>query len=81
MFPSNYLFDVILSLQVQLYDLANDPYESKNLASEQPDLVANMLDRLRDIDKTAIEPFVAEDVLEGNPNQNGGVWCNMPNLS
>ena len=64
-----------------MYDLTNDPYESKNLASEQPELVVNMLERLKDIEKTAVEPFVAKDVLEGNPNQNGGVWgtgwCNL----
>ena len=65
--------------------MANDPYESKNLAREQPELVANMLSRLKDIEKTAIEPFVREDLLEGSPKQNVGVWgpgwCNLPNLS
>ena len=55
------------------------------MANEQPELVANMLERLKAIEETAIEPNVAKDVLEGNPNRNGGVWgpgwCNLPNLS
>ncbi len=33
----------------ELYNLANDPSETKNLASEEPDRVAKMTDRLRTI--------------------------------
>ena len=66
-----------------MYNLATDPYESKNLVHEQPAVVAEMRERLSMLEETAIEPFAGPDILEGNPNRNEGVWgpgwCNLPN--
>ena len=68
-----------------MFDLAVDPNESNNLAQEQPVLVANMRQQLERMVKTAIKPFSEENVMEGNPNLNGGIygpgWCSLPNLS
>ena len=67
--------------QVQLFDLAADPTESTNVASEHPDLVAEMLERLEAIEGTAIPPHVNPNILKGNPNLNGGFfgtgWCEL----
>ena len=67
--------------QVQLFDLAADPTESTNVASEHPNLVAEMLERLSELERTAIPPHVNPNVLEGNPNLNGGFfgtgWCEL----
>ena len=66
-----------------MFDLAIDPYESHNLAQEQPLLVAKMRERLRRIQRTAIQPFTGDSVPEGNPI--GGIygpgWCNLEYLS
>ena len=66
---------------MQLFDLAVDPSESTNVASDHPDLVAEMLERLEALEKTAIPPHVSDNVLEGNPNLNGGFfgtgWCEL----
>ena len=66
-----------------MFDLAIDPYESHNIAQEQPVLVADMRERLRRLHKTAIQPFTGPSVPEGNPI--GGIygtgWCSLEYLS
>ena len=66
-----------------MFDLAVDPYESHNIAREQPVLVANMRERLRRIHKTAIQPFTGPGGPEGNPIDGiyGTGWCNLEYLS
>ena len=51
------------------------------MASYHPKLVEEMLERLAELESTALLPHVEEDVLEGNPNKNGGFyetgWCDL----
>ena len=69
-------------LQIRLYDLASDPSESDNVAARYPDLVSEMMDRLAELEETALPPFTGPDILAGNPNLNGGFfgtgWCEKP---
>ena len=73
------------SFQIRLFDLVTDPSESANVASLYPDVVADILGRLRALEETAIPPHVNPNVLRGNPNLNGGFfgtgWCDAPELS
>jgi hypothetical protein len=34
---------------LELYDLASDPYETKNLASQHPDIVSRLKEKLNEI--------------------------------
>ena len=51
------------------------------MASYHPNLVGEMLERLAELERTAIPPHVEKDVVEGNPNKNGGFyatgWCSL----
>ena len=64
-----------------MYDLGSDPSETHNVASYHPNLVGEMLERLAELERTAILPHVERDVEEGNPNKNGGFyatgWCSL----
>ena len=66
---------------VRLFNLSIDPRETANLASEYPEIVANLTQRLKEIEKSAIPPHTSDNVLEGNPNLNGGFfgtgWCDL----
>jgi len=60
-----------------LYDLDADPTESVDLASEQPELLQNMLARIREINRTVFspdrgvsDPLACEKAL----GDNGGYW-------
>ena len=51
------------------------------MASYHPKLVGEMLERLAELEKTALLPHVEKDAVEGNPNENGGFyetgWCDL----
>ena len=65
--------------RVQLFNVVQDPSESVDLAEDNPDLVLDLMDRIRAHLDTMIEPDVAEEIIEGNPSNFGGAfdkgWC------
>ena len=72
---------MLTSFQIRLFDLATDPSESANVAAFYPDMVEDILERLRALEETAIPPHVNPNVLRGNPNLSGGFfatgWCDV----
>jgi hypothetical protein len=64
---------------VRLFNLTIDPYEKKNIASENKDIVKGIFARLAKYLKTMIKPDIAPEEKAGNPNENGGFfgpgWC------
>ncbi|XP_070542676.1 arylsulfatase B-like [Ptychodera flava] len=60
---------------VQLYNIAQDPYEKYNLAEAKPDIVIELLWRLRQYYNSSVPPnFPQQDVKHANPALFGGVW-------
>ena len=47
----------LIPTSVDLYNLANDPYEQKNLAPEHPEKVAAMQERINQLGKQAAKPL------------------------
>jgi arylsulfatase A-like enzyme len=47
----------LIPTSVDLYNLAEDPYETKNLAAEHPDMVAKMQERINALGKESAKPL------------------------
>ena len=47
----------LIPTSVDLYNLAEDPYETKNVAAEHPDMVAKMQERINALGKEAAKPL------------------------
>ena len=54
------LWRTTLPSSVELYDIANDPSESKNLASQYPDKVATLQKRIQELSTHAAKPLLLE---------------------
>ncbi len=67
-------------MQIQLFNVAADPTEQFDIAAGNPEVVSEMLLRLYELEAGMIEPDIAAQVADGNPNNFGGVfspgWCN-----
>jgi arylsulfatase A-like enzyme len=51
-----------LPAQVELFDLAQDPGETRNVAAEQPDVVARLERRAEELARVATPPLLMKDV-------------------
>ncbi len=66
-------------IPIRLFNLTADPYETNNIAGDNPDVVKELAERLEQFRKTMVPPDITKDVKEGNPNLHGGFfgpgWC------
>jgi arylsulfatase A-like enzyme len=51
------IWRTLIPTSVDLYNLANDPYETRNVAAEHPDKVAAMQARLNELGKESAKPL------------------------
>ena len=64
-----------------LYDVEKDPCEFYNLADQYPEKVAELLDRMRDYNSTAVPPHSDPVDQAGLPINHGGLWVPWVKLS
>merc|ERR1711971_976687 len=74
----------VASNATYLFNLASDPEERIDLASERPDLVLAMVDRIRELALQLVEPDNPDTVWDGNPAFTGWEWttgwCNVSSI-
>ena len=67
--------------QTFLFNLKEDPEERNDLSDAFPDKVANMVDRIKELSESLVEPDNPDTVFAGNPVNFGWVWstgwCNV----
>ena len=73
-----FLFTEEFNLDFQnlyLFNIADDPYETTDLHTENPEMVQYLLNRLAEYNATSVPFCTFEQDAEGsNPDNNGGVW-------
>ena len=57
-----------------MFNIAKDPEERHDLSEKKPDTVKMMLDKLMDINATAVKPFYPPEDPNANPKRHGGIW-------
>ena len=57
-----------------LFDMDADPYEKKDVADDNPDIVKQLLDRLAEFNQTALTPYYPGNDALSAPSLNDGVW-------
>jgi len=68
---SPYLMD---GRKYYLFNLRDDPYEYKNIAEDNLDIVEDMRARYEEYEASMIPPDNAAETGQGNPSHFGGVW-------
>ena len=63
-----------LNPPLQLFNIVDDPYESKNLARTHPDVVDRLLARLARYNSTAVPVYYPPSERGANPELLGGFW-------
>ena len=67
--------------QTFLFNLKEDPEERIDLSEAFPDKVADMVDRIKELSESLVEPDNPDTVFAGNPVNFGWVWstgwCNV----
>ena len=70
---------VCTEVQTRLFNLTEDPFEKNNLAQDMPKMVQVLSNRLEKYFASMIPPDNAPEIIDGNPNRNGGFlspgWC------
>ena len=65
--------------KIRLFNLTADPFEKHNLASELPEIVSDLMEKLEKYFNSMIPPDNAAEIIDGNPNRHGGFlgpsWC------
>ena len=68
---SPYLMD---GRKYYLFNIREDPYECKNIAEDNLDIVEDMRARYEEYEASMIPPDNADQTGQGNPSHFGGVW-------
>ncbi len=63
-----------IPLLARLFNLTADPLETNNIADLHPELVLSMMERIAEIEVTAVPADDPDDAEAGNPNNFGGFW-------
>ena len=57
-----------------LFNVANDPEEREEISEQHPEVVRDLLNRIRMYDTTAVPPRFPNPDPKSNPSKHGGVW-------
>jgi len=60
---------VTLPSQIELFDLAKDPEEQTNLAEQNPQVVAELEQRIQVLSRDAVPPLILQEALPGLKRQ------------
>lgn len=58
--PWKLVWKTSLPSQVELFDLANDPGEKKNVAAEHPEIVAKLQQRVEQLSRESVPPLLLQ---------------------
>lgn len=72
--PENYTETCFPTKEPCLFHIPTDPCEYFNIAKSNPDIVKNLLGRIEEYSKTAVEPVNKPIDKLANPSFHGGVW-------
>ena len=79
--PANASMNCRPALAPCLYNIASDPCEYNNVASEYPEVVKKLLDRLAYFNSTAVPPLNVPADPKGYPSNNNFAWQPWVKLS
>lgn len=72
--PLNYTKNCQPKMSPCLFHIPTDPCEYNNIAEAYPVVVENLLERIRELSKTAVDPANKPEDKLANPAFHGGVW-------
>merc|ERR1712146_219193 len=72
--PCNFNASAYEAGGIFLFDVVNDPFEHHNVAAQNPDVVADLLARLRVYNDTQIPQANSPMDAQSNPSKFGDVW-------